>query len=56
MVIARTDARATHGLEEAISRGRLYRQAGADVIFPEALESEEEFKAFADAVEAPSAP
>ena len=53
VVIARTDARATHGLEEAISRGRLYRQAGADVIFPEALESEDEFKAFADAVEAP---
>ena len=47
---------ATHGLEKAISRGRLYPQTGADVIFPEALESEEEFKAFADAVEAPTAP
>lgn len=45
-IIARTDARATGGLEEAIERGRLYREAGADLVFPEALESVEEFRTF----------
>lgn len=53
LIIARTDARATHGLEEAIRRARLYAEAGADVIFPEALESEEEFKEVARKVDAP---
>jgi methylisocitrate lyase len=53
LVVARTDARATHGLDEAIRRGRLYKEAGADVIFPEALETEDEFKAYADAVGGP---
>ncbi len=53
LVVARTDARATHGLEEAIRRARLYREAGADIIFPEALTSEAEFQAFAEAVPGP---
>ncbi len=53
LVVARTDARATHGLEEALRRARLYRAAGADIIFPEALESEEEFRTFAEAVPGP---
>jgi methylisocitrate lyase len=53
VVVARTDARATHGFEEAVSRGLAYRRAGADVIFPEALEAEEEFAAYADAVPGP---
>ena len=53
LIVARTDARATHGLDEAIRRGHLYKEAGADIIFPEALESEEEFKAYADAVGGP---
>lgn len=53
LIVARTDARATHGLEEAVRRARLYLEAGADIIFPEALESEEEFRAFARAVQAP---
>lgn len=53
LVVARTDARATHGLDEAIRRGRLYKEAGADVIFPEALETEDEFKTYADAVGGP---
>jgi len=44
MIIARTDARAVEGLEAAISRARAYIDAGADAIFPEALESAEEFK------------
>ncbi len=47
LVVARTDARAVEGLPGAVRRARLYREAGADVIFPEALESEEEFAEFA---------
>jgi len=53
VVVARTDARATHGLDEAIRRGLAYREAGADVVFPEALESEEEFRTYAGAVPGP---
>jgi 2-methylisocitrate lyase-like PEP mutase family enzyme len=44
LVIARTDARTGHGLEEAIQRGKAYVKAGADIIFVESPESEEEFK------------
>ena len=50
LIVARTDSRATHGMEEAIRRGHMCKQAGADVIFPEAMQSEEEFKVYADAV------
>ena len=50
LVIARTDVRAIDGMDEAIRRGNLYRDAGADIVFPEAMENEEEFKVFADAV------
>ncbi len=53
VVVARTDARATHGLDEAIRRGLAYREAGADVIFPEALESEGELGTYAEAVPGP---
>lgn len=53
VVIARTDARATHGFDEAVRRGLAYREAGADVIFPEALESEEEFAEYARRVPGP---
>jgi methylisocitrate lyase len=53
VIIARTDARGVHGMDEAIRRAKLYLAAGADVIFPEALESPDEFAAFAKAVEAP---
>jgi methylisocitrate lyase len=53
VVIARTDARTTHGFDETVRRGLAYREAGADVIFPEALESEEEFAEFAKAVPGP---
>lgn len=53
VVIARTDARTTHGFDEAVRRGRLSLEAGADVIFPEALESEDEFAAFAKEVDGP---
>jgi 2,3-dimethylmalate lyase len=49
VIIARTDARAVEGLDGALERGRLYREAGADVLFIEAPESEEEIVTIADA-------
>lgn len=42
MIVARTDARSVHGLDEAISRAQSYVDAGADAIFVEAPENEEE--------------
>jgi methylisocitrate lyase len=53
VIMARTDARGVTGFEDAVRRARLYREAGADAIFPEALESADEFAAFARAVDAP---
>jgi len=53
VIIARTDARGVTGFEDAVGRGRLYLEAGADALFPEALENAEEFAAFAKAVPAP---
>jgi 2-methylisocitrate lyase-like PEP mutase family enzyme len=53
VIIARTDARAPLGVQEAISRGRAYADAGADVIFVEAPESIEEVKRIAHDVDAP---
>jgi methylisocitrate lyase len=47
LVIARTDARGVTGLDDAIVRANAYRAAGADAIFPEGLQSEAEFEAFA---------
>ena len=44
LVIARTDARTAHGLDEAIARGRAFARAGADIVFVESPESEDEFK------------
>lgn len=52
-IIARTDAATVEGLEGAIKRSNLYKKAGADIIFPDALASEEEFRNFADAVPGP---
>jgi len=52
VIIARTDARGVNGFEDAVRRARLYLSAGADAIFPEALESAEEFAAFAREVPA----
>jgi methylisocitrate lyase len=52
-VIARTDAAASEGIDGAVARARLYLQAGADAIFPEALTSAEMFRAFAEQVKAP---
>ncbi|MCX7978475.1 MAG: isocitrate lyase/phosphoenolpyruvate mutase family protein, partial [Bdellovibrionaceae bacterium] len=53
VLIARTDARATEGLEKAIDRAKAYADAGADMIFPEALQDEREFAAFRKAVSVP---
>jgi methylisocitrate lyase len=53
VLIARTDARGVTGFDDAVRRARLYLEAGADAIFPEALESADEFAAFAAAVKAP---
>ncbi len=52
VVVARTDARSVEGFDEAVARARMYVDAGAHVIFPEALQSEEEFRRFAEAVRA----
>jgi 2,3-dimethylmalate lyase len=49
LIIARTDARAVEGLDAALSRARLYREAGADVLFIEAPESSDEIEAVARA-------
>jgi methylisocitrate lyase len=53
VIIARTDARAGEGFDAAVERAKRYLEAGADWIFPEALQSEEEFTRFAQAIDAP---
>jgi len=53
LIVARTDARGVLGLDEAIQRANMYVLAGADVIFPEGLESKEEFAEFRSRVAAP---
>lgn len=50
IVCARTDARSVEGLEAAIARAKAYVDAGAEMIFPEGLGSEQEFEAFAQAL------
>lgn len=52
-IIARTDSRAVHTLEHALDRARAFVDAGADVVFPEALKSEAEYEAFRAAVDVP---
>lgn len=49
VIIARTDARAVEGIDGALERARRYREAGADVLFVEAPQSEEEVAAVAEA-------
>ncbi|MFB6453053.1 methylisocitrate lyase [Bradyrhizobium tunisiense] len=48
VIIARTDAAASEGLDGAVARAKLYMEAGADAIFPEALNTAEMFRAFAE--------
>ncbi|MET3762199.1 isocitrate lyase/PEP mutase family protein [Sphingomonas sp. UYEF23] len=53
LIIARTDARAGEGLDSAIARARAYGDAGADVLFVEALESEDEMRRACDTIDRP---
>ena len=50
IIIARTDAKGVEGIKGTIERAKRYRDAGADVIFPEALETPEEFSRFSKAI------
>ena len=54
LIIARTDARSILGFEEAIRRGKIYEAAGADVIFIESPQTEEELKIVADSFDKPT--
>ena len=53
MIIARTDARAVEGFDRAVERAGEYLAAGADAIFPEALQSRDEFRDFAAEIKLP---
>jgi methylisocitrate lyase len=53
LLIARTDARNVEGLEAAINRVKAYVDAGAEMIFPEALADEREFEQFRKAINVP---
>ncbi|HZE14147.1 MAG TPA: methylisocitrate lyase [Chthoniobacterales bacterium] len=53
LLIARTDARAVENFAKAVERAQSYMAAGADAIFPEALQTEQEFRDFAKEVKAP---
>jgi methylisocitrate lyase len=53
MIIARTDARAVEDFDRTVDRAQRYIEAGADAIFPEALQSAEEFRVFASAIKPP---
>jgi methylisocitrate lyase len=53
LIIARTDARGVDGLDAAIERAKAYVDAGAEMIFPEALADEAEFEAFRKAIDVP---
>ena len=50
LIVARTDAKALEGISGAVERALRYKESGADVIFPEALESAKEFKQFSRSV------
>ena len=53
LIMARTDARGVESFDDAVKRARMYVDAGADAIFPEALQSVDEFKTFAREVKVP---
>ena len=53
LIMARTDARSVEGFEAAVKRAQKYVEAGADAIFPEALQSADEFRDFAKEVKVP---
>jgi methylisocitrate lyase len=53
MIIARTDARAVEDFDRTVGRAQRYKEAGADAIFPEALQSADEFRDFARKIDLP---
>lgn len=53
LIMARTDARAVYGIEEAIRRGKAYEEAGADILFVEAPQSEEEMRMITSSLKVP---
>ncbi|WP_174802974.1 isocitrate lyase/PEP mutase family protein [Martelella limonii] len=53
LLIARTDARTGLGLDEAIRRGKAFAKAGADIVFVESPETEDEMKRICDEIDAP---
>lgn len=53
LLVARTDSRTAHGIDEAIRRGKAFAAAGADIVFIESPESEDEMKRIADEIDAP---
>ena len=53
LIIARTDCRTSFGIEEAIRRGKAFAKAGADVVFVESPESEDEMRRVAEEIDAP---
>jgi methylisocitrate lyase len=53
LIIARTDSRASEGLDKAIDRAKAYIDAGAQMIFPEALKDESEFEKFRKEITVP---
>jgi len=53
VIMARTDALAIEGMESAIDKAKAFVEAGADMIFPEALSSIEQYKEFSDSLSVP---
>ena len=53
LIIARTDARGVEGMDAALERAKAYMEAGADMIFPEALQSVKEFEKFRSQISIP---
>lgn len=53
LIIARTDARTGYGLDEAVRRGKAFQKAGADIVFVESPESEDEMRRVRDEIDGP---
>lgn len=54
VLMARTDAAATHGIDEAIRRANLYLQSGAEMVFPDGLTSSDDIRRFVSSVDGPT--
>lgn len=54
MIIARTDARTVHGIEEALARGKAYEEAGADIVFIESPENVDEMRRINQEIKVPT--